>query len=302
MKKKLLILSASIGLLLACFPFTLCAEEDPESDLGISSPPAYYQLDDYFYDNYQILPYIESSGSQYIDTGIKFDSEYMTFKLLGSNFTLGNDRYILGSFNANNDRFAIGYNKNNTYPDGKIRFFFTNNNGNPREVLFDYYSFFTFEYKNGDFYMNNIPMEVNGNGYFRGNYNLYVFGLNNAGVSQTYNQGSFRLYSFSIYDSDNDEYLRYYYPAKSKSGDVIGLYDAVSKTFVSSATNSVFVNPTGSDASMSITANITNILLNGLGWIGDILSFAISEPLIICFMAIGLAGAMFRWGRRLVHF
>ena len=99
MKKKLLILSASIGLLLACFPFTLYAEEDPQSDLGISSPPAYYQLDDYFWNNYNLLSYIESDGTQYIDTGIKPSANLdfnMTFSGLDVS-DLSANSYLFGS-------------------------------------------------------------------------------------------------------------------------------------------------------------------------------------------------------------
>lgn len=50
-----------------------------------------------------------------------------------------------------------------------------------------------------------------------------------------------------------------------------------------------------------ITA-ITTYLTQALVWIGQILTFAIGNDLILFFMAVGLAGAMFRWARRLVHF
>ena len=47
---------------------------------------------------------------------------------------------------------------------------------------------------------------------------------------------------------------------------------------------------------------ITTFLTQALVWIGQILTFAVGQPLILFFMAVGLAGAMFRWARRLVHF
>ena len=114
MKKKLLILSASIGLILACFPFTLCAEEDPESDLGVSAPYSSYTLDDYFYQNYDILPYIESTGSQYINTGINGSSELcISFRIsdISSNSTGWN--YITGVRQTNKD-LALNYSVTNS--------------------------------------------------------------------------------------------------------------------------------------------------------------------------------------------
>ena len=50
-----------------------------------------------------------------------------------------------------------------------------------------------------------------------------------------------------------------------------------------------------------ITA-ITTYITQSIVWIGQILTFAASNDLILFFMAVGLAGAMFRWARRLVHF
>lgn len=50
-----------------------------------------------------------------------------------------------------------------------------------------------------------------------------------------------------------------------------------------------------------ITA-ITTYLTQAIVWIGSILTFAAANPLILFFMSVGLAGAMFRWARRLVHF
>lgn len=51
-----------------------------------------------------------------------------------------------------------------------------------------------------------------------------------------------------------------------------------------------------------LISQITTFLTQALVWIGQILTFAVSQPLILFFMAVGLAGAMFRWARRLVHF
>lgn len=57
-----------------------------------------------------------------------------------------------------------------------------------------------------------------------------------------------------------------------------------------------------SNVMADLITQITTFLTQALVWIGQILTFAVSQPLILFFMAVGLAGAMFRWARRLVHF
>lgn len=47
---------------------------------------------------------------------------------------------------------------------------------------------------------------------------------------------------------------------------------------------------------------ITIIMDSVIAWIPKILSMAISQPVILFFMAFGLVGALIRWARRLVHF
>lgn len=57
--------------------------------------------------------------------------------------------------------------------------------------------------------------------------------------------------------------------------------------------------PTGVAA---IIAQIGSLLTSITGWLTSVLAWALGEPLILFFLALGIAGAMFRWARRLVHF
>lgn len=50
-----------------------------------------------------------------------------------------------------------------------------------------------------------------------------------------------------------------------------------------------------------VVANITTFLTQALVWMGNILSWVLGEPLILFFLAIGLAGVMFRWAKRMIH-
>ena len=203
MKKKLLILSACIGLILACFPFTLCAEEDPQSDLGISSPPAYYQLDSYFYDNYDLLPYIESNDSQYINTGIKGQSGLIVdLKVSDLSFDRNGIFYLFGSRVASGNN-AYGINYNNTNGNIGINFY---NAGSSYNYQFSNYNVVNFHYEDNEIYMNNSLIHTFTSTEFNNNLNMYIFALNDNG--NTTNYSFYKLYSFSIYDISEDEYLR----------------------------------------------------------------------------------------------
>ena len=82
MKKKLIITSSLITILLALFSVSLYAEEVVQDPAPASSSYEGVLLDSYFYQNYDLLPYIQSSGSEYINTGIIASSDlifYMKF-------------------------------------------------------------------------------------------------------------------------------------------------------------------------------------------------------------------------------
>ena len=50
-----------------------------------------------------------------------------------------------------------------------------------------------------------------------------------------------------------------------------------------------------------ITA-ISTYLTQSLTWIGNIFTWMLTQPVILFFLAIGLAGVMFRWARKVMHF
>ena len=56
------------------------------------------------------------------------------------------------------------------------------------------------------------------------------------------------------------------------------------------------------NAMESLISAITSYLTQALTWMGQIFTWVISQPLILFFMAIGLAGVMFRWARKVLHF
>lgn len=52
----------------------------------------------------------------------------------------------------------------------------------------------------------------------------------------------------------------------------------------------------------SLISQIGSLLTSVTGWITNIYSWAIAEPLILFFIALGLVGVMIRWARVLVNF
>lgn len=54
----------------------------------------------------------------------------------------------------------------------------------------------------------------------------------------------------------------------------------------------------------AISALITSIgtfLTSALGYMSNVLTWCVSEPLVMFFLAIGLAGVMFRWAKSMLH-
>lgn len=51
-----------------------------------------------------------------------------------------------------------------------------------------------------------------------------------------------------------------------------------------------------------LIAQITSVVTNSITWVGNVLTFALGQPIILFFMAVGLAGVMYRWARRIIHF
>lgn len=52
----------------------------------------------------------------------------------------------------------------------------------------------------------------------------------------------------------------------------------------------------------ALIQQITSLLSSVTGWLTSILSWAVAEPLILFFIALGLVGVMIRWARVVVNF
>lgn len=63
------------------------------------------------------------------------------------------------------------------------------------------------------------------------------------------------------------------------------------------------VTPLGEGTSVfsDMLSNMQTFLTSALTMMGNILTWCVSEPLVMFFVAIGLAGVMFRWAKAMLH-
>ena len=192
-------------------------------------------------DIYQQVEYIESTGTQYIDTGITPDTtlEFDTTFNTSNNFSQETIRYgcIFGSriSSAKADVQLTTYSEfgykgtirwGNNYGDNA----WLSNNVKINAKL-----------KNNMYYVDNT--EIRSTTIEASNdYNIYIFALNQSGTAIQH--GKLKLYTFKLWK--NDVLVRDFIPCYRKSDNVIGLYDLVTNTFFTNAGTGEFLK--GSNA------------------------------------------------------
>lgn len=176
---------------------------------------------------YTRVEYIESSGTQYIDTGFKPSGD--TRLVLSGYNTSSDSVWIAGSWNsASTCTYTVRF---------PVEFYF---GGNTTKLGLGTI-LGTFEI---DF--NKNVVSVNGTSTtmpswsFTGSYNMYLFALNAAG---NVSSGRFigKIYSCKIYD--NGTLVRDFVPCYRDSDRVVGLYDAVHWKFYTNAGTGTFTCP-----------------------------------------------------------
>lgn len=170
---------------------------------------------------YKEVEYIESTGTQYIDTGvsasssIRFEIDFLTNSEFISSSGFGT---IFGCINSGSNRYSLG-----TYPDSVGgHFCYGSNNYNP-------------EMTKG----KRIQLSLIGNSFKTPSQNWTVSGTFTVGATITIfarkwvngnidEYSKTKLYSFKLYDSTT--LIRDFVPCKNPSG-AVGLFDLVNSTF-----------------------------------------------------------------------
>ena len=185
---------------------------------------------------YTQVEYIESNGSQHIDTGFMPNQDtrvVMDFESKGvpDSYNAGLAALFGARDGTSSNAFDVWFNDSEVYPQyGSVGY---NKNG--------YIGINTIARLRYDFNKNvlSIASETNvcGSASFSTSYPMYVFTLNNAGKAQD-RKAVGKLYSCQIYD--NGTLVRDYVPCRNASG-VAGLYDMVNATFSEDAAGGAFV-------------------------------------------------------------
>lgn len=178
---------------------------------------------------YTELEYIESTGTQYIDTGFKpnqdtrvtLDAEVLTRKaqmsFFGTRVSTSSKRYEFITNSSSGDSFYSPYNNS-----AQTVISLANN-----RVYID-------KDKNTT-YVNGVSVATATYATFQTTHNLYLCAINNNGTSGYLS--SVRIYSCQMYD--NGTLIRDFVPCTNTSGTV-GLYDMVNGIFYGNAGTGVF--------------------------------------------------------------
>ena len=197
------------------------------------------QLEDSIYrmeDEYQVVEYIESNGTQYIDTnynataytGISADFQFNDLSL---------QQRLYGTSSTNNDSTYLSY---DFYINGAGDWAYSYNNGSgnwigtgvaadkDRHII----NFNTDSNKKINIYRGNtVESSIQGNASNTSKNTLAIMADKEEGGAkeQVKHYSSLRLYRFKIYE--NGQIVRDYIPCYKKSSNEIGLYDIINNKF-----------------------------------------------------------------------
>lgn len=174
--------------------------------------------------DYTLVEYIESSGTQYIDTGIipnqntGFDIKFLTKNDI-NNSTYGN---IIGARKSSTvDEFQISTFTNSASLKGIFRYGGHTVNGGIEKDTLMHITLKDKQYSNNNGFTHTLLSD------FATPTTLTVFALNNNGTITQH--GKLQLYSLEIYE--NDEVVREFAPCYRNSDKKAGLFDLVNLVF-----------------------------------------------------------------------
>ena len=173
---------------------------------------------------YEILEYIESTGTQYLDTGFYPDQDtkvVMDVQQTGEN-TADTNQGFFGARNASTKMFAAAWHRTNA----AYYVFFNSANKNVASAQIKTRMTVTMD-KNVLTVGNSIT--VSGTyAAFQSDYPLYLFAMNVTGAADYF--GVERVFSTQIYNGSG-ELVRNYEPRRRVSDGLVGLYDKANNTF-----------------------------------------------------------------------
>ena len=176
-------------------------------------------------EGYTQLEYIESSGTQYIDTGVLPTSKRrMSIKFNPLSYEYAT--YFFGMTGYSNRGYSDPYYLNSDNGSGKFLI-----DGISAVVSLDFPGVNEFEYNYPYITLNGDSANIGDPGewyYNTGGPTIYLFALNYRGSVS--NHSIMRLYGCKLYDTDGVTLIRDFVPCKNAS-NIAGLYDLINATF-----------------------------------------------------------------------
>ena len=176
---------------------------------------------------YTQLEYIQSSGTQYINTGFKPNQNTRAALTVDAKPSTA-AAWLFGARNGNTDRTFGLLSFNSKYRSDY------NNSTEEYSTVTPSGKFTVDKDKNVTKFNGTIGVTAK-SGVFQCTYPMFLFANNNAGTAAGF--GSFKLYVCQLYD--NGTLIRDFVPCKNASG-VIGLYDTVGRQFYANAGTGTF--------------------------------------------------------------
>ena len=190
--------------------------------------------------DYIELDYIESTGTQYIDTGFipNQDTRVIIDCIVNiPNVSMDEHAGVICVIDSGGKTFGLGYDNGINASEGKCIFSY---NTSKKELKDNYESLGTrhvFDINKNKLLRNGVELCSATSTSFQCNAPLYLSAINRNGVVYSYNTTSLALYSCKIYD--NDILVRDFVPALHPDGTA-GLYDKVNNKFYMSASDTHF--------------------------------------------------------------
>ena len=205
-------------------------------------------------DDYEPLEYIESSGDQWIDTGIAGNSAFnITFDI---QYLERTNRQLMGIGLLSGEYFGLAANYEYemsghiTGTDGRNRGIITYHHPNTSMAYLSHNDMYT---SDGSATGSNAPNT------------LKIFSVNNSSYAT-----SARLYQCYVMNIDNTSYTHYFIPVRNVDTDEIGLYDIITETFFNNESETPFIagdpiNPENIGIDLGEKGLYTRIIVAGGG-------------------------------------
>lgn len=181
-------------------------------------------------DEYQEVEYLQSTGTQYIDTNVKMNATTVV-KMTFSATSQVDDAAIIGCWDSNLNGFVFLH---KGYGDG-FQFAYANGGYNGNIVPYDTNSHIV-EITGTEGKLDGVTLATAGSKNIISTSSIYICGI---GTYNKLQKISAKIFSCQI--NDNGETVRDFVPCYRKSDNIPGLYDSVNNVFYTNAGTGTFL-------------------------------------------------------------